>query len=93
MQEQRGENNLGRPVLEGPGTDLADILINTYCPPRLVPLRQCDTNTTLLAYHVGVENGGNVDRPRNLASPSQWFRSPNWVPILVSPSYNGLNVG
>ena len=52
---------------EGPITDLADILIqtNTTLPDlspfvNIIPIQ-------LLAYHVGVLKGVNVDRPRNLA--------------------------
>ena len=52
---------------EGPITELADILINTNCPhPDLSPFVNA-IPIQLLAYHVGVENGVNVDRPRNLA--------------------------
>jgi glucosamine--fructose-6-phosphate aminotransferase (isomerizing) len=52
---------------EGPVTQLADILIQT---PKVHSVLSPITNAIpiqLLAYHVGVENGINVDRPRNLA--------------------------
>ncbi len=52
---------------EGPLTDLADILIQTpSVPPVLSPFVSI-IPIQLLAYHVGVEKGVNVDRPRNLA--------------------------
>jgi glucosamine--fructose-6-phosphate aminotransferase (isomerizing) len=52
---------------EGPLSDLADILIpipSTH--PDLSPFVNI-IPIQLLAYHVGVEKGVNVDRPRNLA--------------------------
>ena len=52
---------------EGPITELADILIQTHqTHPVLSPFVNA-IPIQLLAYHVGVENGVNVDRPRNLA--------------------------
>ena len=52
---------------EGPITELADILIQTNSThPELSPLVNV-IPIQLLAYHVGVQNGVNVDRPRNLA--------------------------
>jgi len=52
---------------EGPISDLADILIPV---PKTLPELSPFTSIIpiqLLAYHVGVEKGINVDRPRNLA--------------------------
>ena len=52
---------------EGPITELADILIQTNrTHPDLSPFVNA-IPIQLLAYHVGVANGVNVDRPRNLA--------------------------
>jgi glucosamine--fructose-6-phosphate aminotransferase (isomerizing) len=52
---------------EGPIAELADVLIQTNCThPELSPLVNV-IPIQLLAYHVGVRNGVNVDRPRNLA--------------------------
>ena len=52
---------------EGPLTELADILIQTPTThPDLSPFVNI-IPIQLLAYHVGVEKGVNVDRPRNLA--------------------------
>jgi glucosamine--fructose-6-phosphate aminotransferase (isomerizing) len=52
---------------EGPITELADILIHTNrTHPDLSPFVNA-IPIQLLAYQVGVENGVNVDRPRNLA--------------------------
>lgn len=52
---------------EGPITDLADILIpSSRTHPDLSPFTNA-IPIQLLAYHVGVKNGVNVDRPRNLA--------------------------
>ena len=52
---------------EGPLTELADILIQTPSThPDLSPFVNI-IPIQLLAYHVGVEKGVNVDRPRNLA--------------------------
>jgi len=52
---------------EGPVTELADILIQTNnTHPELSPFVNA-IPIQLLAYYVGVENGVNVDRPRNLA--------------------------
>ena len=52
---------------EGPIVQLADILIQTNrTHPDLSPFVNA-IPIQLLAYHVGVANGVNVDRPRNLA--------------------------
>jgi glucosamine--fructose-6-phosphate aminotransferase (isomerizing) len=52
---------------EGPITELADILIQTSkTHPDLSPFTHI-IPIQLLAYHVGVAKGVNVDRPRNLA--------------------------
>jgi len=52
---------------EGPITELADILIQTSpTHPDLSPFTHI-VPIQLLAYHVGVAKGVNVDRPRNLA--------------------------
>tara|TARA_B100000029_G_scaffold161656_1_gene157643 strand:+ start:930 stop:2756 length:1827 start_codon:yes stop_codon:yes gene_type:complete len=52
---------------EGPITELADILIQTNrTHPDLSPFTHI-IPIQMLAYHVGVEKGVNVDRPRNLA--------------------------
>jgi glucosamine--fructose-6-phosphate aminotransferase (isomerizing) len=52
---------------EGPIAQLADILIQTNrTHPDLSPFVNA-IPIQLLAYHVGVANGVNVDRPRNLA--------------------------
>lgn len=52
---------------EGPITELADILIHTnQTHSDLSPFVNA-IPIQLLAYHVGVANGVNVDRPRNLA--------------------------
>ena len=52
---------------EGPITDLADVLIKTPNPGRYLSPLTCAIPLQLLAYHVGVKRGVNVDRPRNLA--------------------------
>jgi len=52
---------------EGPVSELADILIQTnHTHSELSPFVNAIA-IQLLAYQVGVENGVNVDRPRNLA--------------------------
>ena len=52
---------------EGPITELADILISTPSThPDLSPFVNI-IPIQMLAYHVGIEKGVNVDRPRNLA--------------------------
>ncbi len=52
---------------EGPLTELADVLIQTPSThPELSPFVNI-IPIQLLAYHVGVAKGVNVDRPRNLA--------------------------
>ena len=52
---------------EGPFTELADVLIQTpSIHPELSPFVNI-IPIQLLAYHVGVAKGVNVDRPRNLA--------------------------
>jgi len=52
---------------EGPITELADILISTPSThPDLSPFTHI-VPLQILAYHVGVGRGVNVDRPRNLA--------------------------
>ncbi len=52
---------------EGPVSELADILIPIpSLHPDLFPFT-CVIPLQLIAYHLGVERGVNVDRPRNLA--------------------------
>ena len=52
---------------EGPITDLADILIQTNQTHSVLSPFSNIIPIQLLAYHVGVLKGVNVDRPRNLA--------------------------
>jgi len=52
---------------EGPITDLADILIQTNQAHSVLSPFTNIIPIQLLAYHVGVQKGVNVDRPRNLA--------------------------
>ena len=52
---------------EGPITDLADILIQTNQAHAVLSPFTNIIPIQLLAYHVGVQKGVNVDRPRNLA--------------------------
>lgn len=52
---------------EGPITDLADILIQTNQSHSALSPFSNIIPIQLLAYHVGVLKGVNVDRPRNLA--------------------------
>ena len=52
---------------EGPISDLADIILQTnHTHPELSPFVNA-IPIQLLAYQVGIRNGVNVDRPRNLA--------------------------
>ena len=52
---------------DGPILDLADVIISSQTTnPNLSPIVN-SIPLQLLAYHLGLKKGANVDRPRNLA--------------------------
>ena len=65
--KSRGANIILISDHDGPIKDLADVLLTTMnCHSALTPFLNI-LQLQLLAYKLGVKNGINVDRPRNLA--------------------------